>query len=260
MAVVGRRRVSPRTSTPRSPLGRTRTRHSRPGRCRARRTPPARSGAACPRTRESAGPVDRAGPPGDEQAEQPGGEHGGQADRGELDRHPAGAGDALVPGQTERTGLQLAGDQRRSPEQAGRRPGGRTARPLSGARRWLPSGPAGSPGERAGRGWRPARPGSAAAGVGPTRPAMCPAGMLSVQSASAQRLRLRLPSPRACMTAVMASSFSSSPRCLWRRRKTSGHGTDFGAACGPQVPGPGSVPGTTRARTGPRGVVTRVFR
>src|ERR1017187_7998011 len=36
----------------------------------------------------------------------------------ELDRQPLGAGDALGPGQPERPGLELAGDQRGSPEDA----------------------------------------------------------------------------------------------------------------------------------------------
>ena len=61
--------------------------------------------------------VDRAGPPGHHQAEQPGRGHAGQADQAELDRQPSGAGDALGPGQPEGAGLELAGDQRRAPEQ-----------------------------------------------------------------------------------------------------------------------------------------------
>src|SRR5450755_3596437 len=64
------------------------------------------------------GPVDRTGPPGDHEAEQSGGGHGGQSDQAQLDRQPAGAGDALAPGQPEGAGLDLAGDQRRAPEHA----------------------------------------------------------------------------------------------------------------------------------------------
>ena len=64
------------------------------------------------------GLVDGAGPPGHHEAEQPGGGHGGQADQAELDGQPAGPGDALVPGQPEGAGLELAGDQRRAPEDA----------------------------------------------------------------------------------------------------------------------------------------------
>src|SRR5207245_102745 len=65
-----------------------------------------------------AAPVDRAGPPGHHEAEQPGRGHAGQADQADLDRQPAGAGDALVPRQPKGTGLQLAGDQRRPQKMA----------------------------------------------------------------------------------------------------------------------------------------------
>ena len=67
------------------------------------------------------GLIERAGPPADHQAEQSGSGHGGQADEAELDRDPASAGDALVPGQPEGAALKLAGDQWRAPEDADQR-------------------------------------------------------------------------------------------------------------------------------------------
>jgi hypothetical protein len=64
------------------------------------------------------GSAERCGPPGLHQAESLGDGDGGQADHAELDRQPPGAADALGPGQPERPGLQLAGDQRGAPEDA----------------------------------------------------------------------------------------------------------------------------------------------
>jgi hypothetical protein len=64
------------------------------------------------------GAPDGRGPPGLHEAEPFGDGHGGQAGQRELDRQPPGAGDALVPGQVVRPGLELTGDQRRSPEDA----------------------------------------------------------------------------------------------------------------------------------------------
>src|SRR4029450_10208546 len=63
------------------------------------------------------GLVDGAGPPGHREAAQPRGGHGGQAGEGEFDGQPAGVGDALVPHQPVGAGLELAGEQRRAPEQ-----------------------------------------------------------------------------------------------------------------------------------------------
>ena len=60
--------------------------------------------------------VERARPPGHHEAQESGGDHRGQTDQAELGGQPAGAADALGPRQPEGVVLQLAGDQRRAPE------------------------------------------------------------------------------------------------------------------------------------------------
>src|ERR1700728_5098940 len=67
---------------------------------------------------EADGFTDGAGPPAVDEAECLGDAHRGQAGQRELDREPLGAGDALGPGQVERPGLELAGDERGTPEDA----------------------------------------------------------------------------------------------------------------------------------------------
>jgi hypothetical protein len=70
-----------------------------------------------PRELISGGLVERVRPPVDREADQSRGGDGRQADEAELDGQPARAGDALVPRQPVRAGLELAGDQRRAPEE-----------------------------------------------------------------------------------------------------------------------------------------------
>jgi hypothetical protein len=64
------------------------------------------------------GLADRRRPPVLHEGQRLGDGHGGQAPDGELDGQPPGPGNGLVPGQRGGAGLQLAGDQRRAPEQA----------------------------------------------------------------------------------------------------------------------------------------------
>ena len=90
-------------------------------------------------------------PPGHHEAEEPGDYHARNTHEAELDRQPAGAGDALGPGQAEGAGLELAGDKRRPPEDADEGGDGQKTR-LSACSRKLTMG-------RRGRGahWWPTR-------------------------------------------------------------------------------------------------------
>ena len=67
---------------------------------------------------EIVGLADGIRPPGIHEAERFGNGHGGQAGQRELDHEPPGPGDALCPGQPIGPGLELAGDQRGTPEDA----------------------------------------------------------------------------------------------------------------------------------------------